>query len=239
MSVGLNKPELFYHEEGYYIARFQSKEDMNKIFHAGQYSVNNRPMILKPWTPDFELNAEFLSEIPLRVTFPKLPMTYWSCNSLNRIASAIGVPFYADECTTKQTRISCARMLIQANVTKPLPMEVMICDGKGTQFQQAVEYDWKPEFCEECQQIGHRCKPKQQAEPDQFEQPRRRRRASRDQQTNMQRPGQQSNAHNRFAPIWKPKKNNHRIDNEENETAQQIQNREDRDKKLAMPNRAL
>lgn len=33
----------------------------------------------------------------------------------------LGVPLYADECTTQQLRVSFARMLIDIDVTKPLP----------------------------------------------------------------------------------------------------------------------
>lgn len=96
--------EIFLHEKGYYVVRFQSKEDMKSIFHAGPYTINNKPIILKPWSPDFDLNEEFLIEIPLWVRFPKLPMCCWGFNSLSRIASAIETPLFADECTTKQTR---------------------------------------------------------------------------------------------------------------------------------------
>ncbi|WMV29785.1 hypothetical protein MTR67_023170, partial [Solanum verrucosum] len=45
-----------------------------------------------------------------------------------RIASAIGFPLLADECTTKQTRISYARMLIEVNVTKPIPQQITVMD---------------------------------------------------------------------------------------------------------------
>lgn len=41
-------PEVIYHEEGCYIIRFASIEDMNEILYAGPYTINNRPIILKP-----------------------------------------------------------------------------------------------------------------------------------------------------------------------------------------------
>ncbi|XP_060190914.1 uncharacterized protein LOC132620253 [Lycium barbarum] len=127
MWSSIADPAIFYHNEGYYVVKFQDKDDMNKILFAGPYSINNRPLILKPWIPFFELDTEFLSKIPLWVTFPKLPVSCWTSNALGRIGSAIGTPLYADGCTTKQTRISYARMLIQANVTKPLPSKIKVC----------------------------------------------------------------------------------------------------------------
>ncbi|KAH0686275.1 hypothetical protein KY289_017033 [Solanum tuberosum] len=86
---------------------------MQEVFYNGTYTINNKPIILKPWSIDFDLSKEFPMEIPLWVKFPNLPMTCWSKNSLSRIASAVGKPVYADECTAKQTRISFARMLIE------------------------------------------------------------------------------------------------------------------------------
>lgn len=97
--------------------------DMQDIYYSGPYSINNRPMILKLWTSEFDFNEEFPTEIPLWVKFPKLPMNCQGADSLSRIASAIMTPIFADECTTKKARVSFARMLIDINVTKPLPNE--------------------------------------------------------------------------------------------------------------------
>ncbi|XP_016499265.2 uncharacterized protein LOC107817887 [Nicotiana tabacum] len=58
-------------------------------------------------------------------------------------------------------RISFARMLVEVNVTKPLPEEIEVIDPKGRSFQQVVRYDWKPLFCNKCQVIGHVCPPAQ------------------------------------------------------------------------------
>ncbi|KAH0652563.1 hypothetical protein KY289_030241 [Solanum tuberosum] len=127
-------PEILMHEEGYFIVRFQSVEDMQ---------------------------AEFPTKIPIWVKFPNLPMNCWGCDSLSRIASAIGIPMFADECTTKQTRVSFARMLVEVDVTKPLPEEINVMDPTGKTIVQGVKYDWKPIFCQKCQVVGHVCLPEQ------------------------------------------------------------------------------
>ncbi|XP_060182758.1 uncharacterized protein LOC132612661 [Lycium barbarum] len=95
-------------------------------YYSGPYTINNRLIILKPWSMDFDFNAEFPTQIPLWVKFPHLPMSYWGKDSLSRVASLIGVPIYADECTTKQTRITYARMLVEVNITQTLPDEVIV-----------------------------------------------------------------------------------------------------------------
>ncbi|XP_019224047.1 PREDICTED: uncharacterized protein LOC109205757 [Nicotiana attenuata] len=158
-------PELFVHEEGYFIIKFQSIDDMKEILCSGPYTINSRPIILKPWTPEFDFDKEFPTEIPLWIKLPKLPMNCWGINSLSRISSAIGIPMYADECTAKQKRVSFDRMLVEVNVTKPLPDQIEVMDPNGRVFQQPILYDWKPLFCEKCQVIGHEC-PKDQRKND-------------------------------------------------------------------------
>ena len=55
------------------------------------------------------------------------------------------------------TRISYARMLIEVNVTKPVPEKIAVKDPNGRTFMQDVLMEWKPLYCEKCQRIGHQC----------------------------------------------------------------------------------
>ncbi|XP_075085004.1 uncharacterized protein LOC142168244 [Nicotiana tabacum] len=159
-------PELYSHDDGYFMVRFHSMTDMKKLLCDGPYIVNNRPMIMKQWSPQFDFDAEFLTEIPLWVRFPKLPMNCWGGSSLSRIASIIGILLFADECTANQTRI-----LIEVNVTKPLPNKVLIMDDLGRIFDHIVEYDWKHDFCGKCLKIGHDCTKTSKEEVKQDKQP--------------------------------------------------------------------
>lgn len=85
-----------------------------------------------------------------------LPMNYWGHNSLSRMASAIGIPIYVDECTVKKTRVSFPRMLIEVNITKELYLEIVVMDPNGRKFKQIVKYDWKPEYYQKYLVVGHR-----------------------------------------------------------------------------------
>lgn len=70
----MTMPELYYHDEGYCIDKFQNIADMKEIMCSGPYTLNNRPLIMKQWSPQFDFGSEFLAEIPLWIRFPKLPM---------------------------------------------------------------------------------------------------------------------------------------------------------------------
>lgn len=75
---------------------------------------------------------------------------------LSRIANAIGTPIFVDECTTKKTRVSFVRMLIEITVTKLLPNEICVMDPNERQFVQGVYYDWRPDFFDQHQKAGHK-----------------------------------------------------------------------------------
>lgn len=77
--------------------------------------------------------------------------------TLSRISSVLENPIYADECTTKVEMISFARVLVEIDVTVPLPQMIKIQDPTGRIFEQEVWYDWVPDYCEVCLQMGHDC----------------------------------------------------------------------------------
>lgn len=130
-------------------------EDRNEVIFSGPHTLNNRPIILKTWEPNFDFSEEVLSTIPLWVKFPNLPLNCWFMESLSRICSVMRNPIYADECTSKIERISFARVLIEMDVTKPLPRIIKVHDLDGKVFEQEIWYDWQPQYCNKCLQIGH------------------------------------------------------------------------------------
>ena len=108
----------------------------------------------------FDLHKEILKVVPIWVKLPNLPLNYWSDNSLSRIWSVLGVPVYANECTTKVLRESYARILVEMDVTKDITHEIQVEDSSGRKFSQKVAYDWLPSFCKRCLMIGHNCEVK-------------------------------------------------------------------------------
>lgn len=68
-------------------------------------------------------------------------MSCWGIKSLSKMASVIGIPQFADECTAKQTRIYYAKILIEVKVIKSLPEEMILEDPLGSKFQHKVIYE--------------------------------------------------------------------------------------------------
>lgn len=62
------------------------------------------------------------------------------------MGSTLGVPVCADECTSRQLRVSFARILVEIDITKPLPSCLSVDDPSGKILEQQVVYEWTPLF---------------------------------------------------------------------------------------------
>lgn len=56
-----------------------------------------------------------------------------------------------DENTANKHRVSYACLLVEVNITKELPYEIISKDNKGMEMKQVIEYEWGPLYCERCQ----------------------------------------------------------------------------------------
>ncbi|XP_055828951.1 uncharacterized protein LOC129896968 [Solanum dulcamara] len=92
--------------------------------------------------------------ILLWVTLPRLPVGYWSRDALIKVTSAIGKPLHSDSFTANMSRISYERVLMEVDVAQPL-LDNNDISTPYDEFQQSVEYDWRPMFCSNCMKFGH------------------------------------------------------------------------------------
>ncbi|CAK8531877.1 unnamed protein product [Lathyrus sativus] len=154
-------PDMYYNDESYFILRFKSFKDRDEVLLRGPYMIRNIPLLIHEWRPGFKVKDELLRTLPIWVKLPQLPIILWGDTSLNKIRSALGNPIMTDECTANRLRVSYARILVEMDITKELPQTITIGDNEGEKIQQAIEYEWRPLFCSNCQKVGHSCdKPK-------------------------------------------------------------------------------
>ncbi|XP_070002870.1 uncharacterized protein [Nicotiana sylvestris] len=150
----VNTSQVYLHDKGYFIFRFDTEDDKNKVIQQGPYTFQNRPMILKQWEPDFQLSKELTRNVPIWVIFPSLPIQFWSKENLGRIASYLEKLICSDKLTANCDRISYARILIEMDISQKLPDSLMIEVADGKYKEQMLECEWKPAYCEECLQLG-------------------------------------------------------------------------------------
>ncbi|KAH0776135.1 hypothetical protein KY290_007546 [Solanum tuberosum] len=127
--------------------RFGSFEDRDEVLYSWPYMLGNKPIIVKTCLPYFDLNKEIMQTTPIWVKFPFIPLNYWGIQSLSRSCSGLGIPLFADECTTQVDRVSYARVLIEMDISQKLPADIKVEDPNGKEFNQKVVYEWVPAYC--------------------------------------------------------------------------------------------
>lgn len=75
-------------------------------------------------------------------------------HTLREIASAVGTPLVIDTATSKRIFGHYARVLVDMDFSKKLFHEIMV-KREGFSFCVAVAYEWLPNFCTHCQNLGH------------------------------------------------------------------------------------
>lgn len=53
-----SKPNIYYHNEYYFVVLFNSLEDRDTIIFYGPYTINSIPIIVRAWSPEFNLSEE-------------------------------------------------------------------------------------------------------------------------------------------------------------------------------------
>ncbi|KAH0682419.1 hypothetical protein KY290_020984 [Solanum tuberosum] len=134
-------------KNGILLVQFDCEQGKIDALQGGIYHFDNKPFIVKAWSPEIEFSKEELMTVPIWIKLPGLDFTYWSEKGLSKIRSLVGKPLLVDKHTEKKLGLSFARLLIEVKVGNKLPEEVMFRNEKGIVLTQKVSYDWKPLLC--------------------------------------------------------------------------------------------
>lgn len=58
-------PELYYMDDGYFIIRFKTKDEVDDVMAKGPYAIYKQTMFLKYWSANFVLKDNLLRVIPI------------------------------------------------------------------------------------------------------------------------------------------------------------------------------
>ncbi|XP_020259065.1 uncharacterized protein LOC109835503 [Asparagus officinalis] len=148
-------PETFLLKPGLFLFKFKNIEDMRKILENGHWFFGSRPILLKPWTIDEELEKRTESVYPIWIQLTGLRLNLWNKKSISKIASIIGKPITTDMLTANRQRLAYARVLVEVNMPSNLLDVITIKGPDGKSFQQKVYYEFKPRWCEICKNVSH------------------------------------------------------------------------------------
>lgn len=58
-------PEIYYHEDGYFIVRFLKSEDREEVLKRGPYTIFSSPLFMRKWTKDFIKTDQMMCLMPI------------------------------------------------------------------------------------------------------------------------------------------------------------------------------
>ncbi|XP_074277271.1 uncharacterized protein LOC141600913 [Silene latifolia] len=137
-----------------FLARFQTAEMQQAVLGSGYFLFDNKPLIIRAWQPDIDLEKEEIKCVPAWIRLKGLPLKFWG-QSLPKLANLVGKYVKSDAATESKTRLGFARIMVELKVDQKFPSHITFLDEKQSKIQIPVEYEWKPSTCNKCKQIGH------------------------------------------------------------------------------------
>ena len=77
-----------------------------------------------------------------------------SPKSLSSICSILDDPICVDETTTKQSKIPFARVLVEIDIAKQVPKNIIVDEKMGKGLDDSVIVEWKPFYSQYCNRWG-------------------------------------------------------------------------------------
>lgn len=107
-------PEILSHSKGYYLFQFEDEEDCTAVMNMSWF-FNSKPLVLRVWSSNFDIDESSLDMIPTRIQLPDVGLEYWSLKTLDKPASKVGRPICTDRLTATKGRISYPRILVDVS----------------------------------------------------------------------------------------------------------------------------
>ncbi|KAL2923717.1 Nuclear protein MDM1 [Bienertia sinuspersici] len=137
-----------------FLIRFQSMENRDKVLAMGRVFFDYKPVILKAWHVDMEINKEDIQKIPIWVQLD-LHFKYWGQKFLERIIQPVGNLLKVDTMTANRDKLQYARCMIEVKMDQMFPEQVKFKNEKNEIINVGIKYEWKPETCKKCKKLGH------------------------------------------------------------------------------------
>ena len=136
--------------DGFYVFKFSQLFGAKDVLEGGPWFIAGRYLVLRWWSAGLSLSKASLTSILIWVKLCGIPLEFWSEEGLSHIASAVGVPLFADAQTEQETRLRFARICIEVDASKPLTEEIFLqpnpkaTDCAPSLIRIQFLYPWKP-----------------------------------------------------------------------------------------------
>jgi len=147
--------KILYGRKGVFLVRFVNLQDKLAVQKWGFCFFDNKPLLVKGWTPTMDLQTEAIKTLPLWIQLLALDIKYWGIKSLSKIGSLLGIPIKTDKVTRDKQVLRYARLLVEMPIEGPFLEYIEFFNDDDLLIKQQVTYEWIPTKCAQCAMLGN------------------------------------------------------------------------------------
>ncbi|XP_019153844.1 PREDICTED: uncharacterized protein LOC109150389 [Ipomoea nil] len=137
-------------DNGYFLVRFGSVDDLEFAMFEGPWMVLDHYLIVKEWEPDFDPFAAHTEKVLVWIRIPCLPAEYYNIIFLRKLGNKVGRSVRVDQATSLVSRGMFARICVEIDITKPM-ISKFTYNGRV----RYVSYEGLHMVCFTCGLYGH------------------------------------------------------------------------------------
>lgn len=118
------------------------------------WHIELAPVLLKWWSPMFDLKQEQLGFGPIWVHLPGLPLHLWSEDIFTHIGKAFGTYLNYNKSYVVLGNMSLARFLVHLDTREGLEEKITLLWKHFTRIQR-LDYRGVPFRCKRCHKVSH------------------------------------------------------------------------------------
>ncbi|KAF9610052.1 hypothetical protein IFM89_019892 [Coptis chinensis] len=141
--------------KGFFMIRLTCEMDWKKIWGSGPWRFGDQTLRLSKWSPDFDPAVHIRTKALVWIKFPKLRHQYWDYEILMLMGKTVGYPIGVDKHTLERDFGNYASVLVDVDLSKPIPNQIWVEEEEGISFMQDIEVVKMPKFCSHCKMVGH------------------------------------------------------------------------------------
>lgn len=127
--------------KGDFLVHLLNESSRNAILNMRQQHFDGKPFVVAPWSVNMQLGENEVSQVPVWVQFPELPLKYWNPKVLCKLASQLRVPLDINPLTKQKVQGNFARMLVKMGICEKLKDSVNYLNEFGRKMTQMVKYE--------------------------------------------------------------------------------------------------
>ena len=120
--------------------RIEDEEVRKRVLKKKFWHISEVPLVLGEWTPETARSPPDLSAIPLWVDLSNVPGYLYSKEGLKFLARTSGKFVKLHPHTERCVRMDVARVLVEVDLTKPLPNTISFNDRVGRPVLVSINY---------------------------------------------------------------------------------------------------